>query len=331
MLANLHVAGDLAALVRDYLLEMGCAGHPLYQRLCLQPPSSRMTFTQWWQLLDDVQAIFPGQPVGLLLGQRVKPAHVGVLGYLTLACDNVAQAMQRFERFQRLLHDGDRASVELHAQQICMAWGTDFGPSTRLSDEVLISGLLTFLRMMTGDNTLRPLHVRFMFSAPADVSVYRDLASDISFNAPRTEIHFPVTWFAKPISNSDPALQALLEQQAETLLSVLPGSGDFLQKLQSALLRCLQNGDASCAAVAGELHMSERSLFRKLAGMQIVFKDFLNATRMGLAKRYLQEGSLTHSEIALLLGYSEQSAFSRAFKKASGCGPKAFQKTLNRP
>ena len=329
MLANLHVAGDLAALARDYLREMGHTSHPLYLQLASLQPSSRMTFRQWWQLLDDMQALFPEQHIGLSLGQRVKPAHVGVLGYLTLACDHVGEAMQRFERYQRLLHDGDRASVEMHQGNICLAWGTDFGPSTRLSDEVLVCGLLTFLRMMTGDNSLTPLRIHFVFNAPQDISAYQGLAAEVSFNQPRTEIHIPADWFAKAISNSDPALKALLEQQAQALLNVLPGSGDFLQQLQHATLKCLQQGEASCAAVAKHMHMAERSLFRRLATEQIVFKEFLANTRMQLARKYLQEGRLTHSEIALLLGYSEQSAFSRAFKQANGVGPKAFQKGQN--
>lgn len=326
MLANLQVTGDLATLARDYLRDKGYNNHPLCKQLQPFQPSSRMTFRQWWQLLDDLQGLFPLENIGLELGHRVKPAHVGVLGYLTLACDTVGQAMQRFERYQRLLHDGDRASVSLQGNNICLAWGTEFGPSTRLSDEVLVCGLISFVRMMTGEAELKPARIHFVFPPPNKQHAHLQLAHTVSFEQPRTEIHLPADWFAKPINNSDPALQALLEQQAEALLNVLPGSGDFLQQLQSSILKCLQNGEASCAAVANSMHMSERSLFRRLASEKIVFKEFLATTRMQLARQYLQEGRLTHSEIALLLGYSEQSAFSRAFKQATGCGPKAFQK-----
>ena len=74
--------------------------------------------------------------------------------------------------------------------------------------------------------------------------------------------------------------------------------------------------------------MSSRTLHRRLEERQLIFKQLLQKTRQQLAQQYLKEGRLTLSEIALLLGYSEQSAFTRAFKVWLGETPLRFQKRM---
>src|SRR5690606_40659160 len=92
---------------------------------------------------------------------------VGVLGYLLLACDTLADALQGFERYQRLLHDGDRASAQLQDGLLCLRWSNEYGPSSRLSDEVLVVGMLSFIRRMTGDRKstrLNSSHVKISYA-----------------------------------------------------------------------------------------------------------------------------------------------------------------------
>ena len=75
------------------------------------------------------------------------------------------------------------------------------------------------------------------------------------------------------------------------------------------------------------LNMSERTLFRRLQDQGLNFKQLQSQIRMQLAREYLADARLTQSEIALLLGYSEQSAFNRAFKRETGMTPRQFQLT----
>ena len=130
------------------------------------------------------------------------------------------------------------------------------------------------------------------------------------------------------IKQADPALRALLDQQADALLNVLPNGDHFEQQLYKYVLRAMQDGKPTIEEVARYMKLSARTLHRRLEERQLVFKSILKKTREQLAKQYLKEGHLTLSEIALLLGYSEQSAFSRAFKQWSDETPLKFQKRL---
>ena len=329
LLDPLHVTGDLAGLLADYLRQQGLADAPLTRRLQAFPSNSRMTFRDWWQLLEDVQTLLPEQPVGLELGMSFQPSHLGVLGYLTLSCSNVAEALQRFERYQRLLHEGDRAQTLLQPDRVILRWSTDYGPSTQLSDEVLVVGLLRFLRMMTGRDDLIPLQVNFKLSPPQDLAPHQALfRCPLGFNQPHTELHFPLDYFALPVTNSDPGLKNLLDRQAQALLDVLPQEEAFTQALQDAIVRAIQGGEPALETVARDLALSPRTLHRRLAERQLVFKDLLQQTRLQLARQYLRERRLTLAEVALLLGYSEQSAFSRAFRQWTGQTPLQYQKQL---
>jgi len=325
-LAQLQVSGDLAGLLRDFMESEGDIHCELYTQLQAFSASSRISFGQWWALLSRLQQRFPTRHIGLELGQRVRPAHLGMLGYLTLASDTVAEALLEFQRYQGLLHDGDRASIELLEKRMVLSWSANYGPSTNLSDEVLVGGLLRFVQLMTGRDDLRPLAVDFTFVAPLDTQAYIDVfGAPVRFGQACTALEFPVAYLDLPVSNSDPGLKLLLERQAQAALAVLPHSEGFMQGLRRALLRAMQSGRANSAQVATSLNMSERTLFRRLNEQGLSFKVILAQTRTQLAQEYLRDKRLTLSEIALLLGYSEQSAFNRAFKRETGLSPRRYQ------
>ena len=183
-------------------------------------------------------------------------------------------------------------------------------------------GMIANLRAMTGQPDLQPTRINFVCAAPLSTQEYQQFVQcPIAFDQPQLELHFPVDYLRLSVTNSDPALKQLLEQQAQTLLSVLPQQVDFFDRLQQAMVKSVQGGEPTLETVARSLAMSRRTLHRRLQERGLVFKELLKAIRYQLARQYLAERHLTLAEIALLLGYSEQSAFSRAFRHWSGTTP----------
>ena len=226
--------------------------------------------------------------------------------------------MQKNEAFTR--SEGD---------QVIFSWPYDYGYSTRESDDTLLSSMANYVRMLVGDETLKPTKVGFVHAKPNAVDHYHKLLGcEVEFGCKNTYISFPLSMLGLKIKQADPALRALLDQQADALLNVLPNGDHFEQQLYKYVLRAMQDGKPTIEEVARYMKLSARTLHRRLEERQLVFKSILKKTREQLAKQYLKEGHLTLSEIALLLGYSEQSAFSRAFKQWSDETPLKFQKRL---
>lgn len=334
MLVNFNVAGDLANLLLSYLDDNPLVNNAdeiavLRERLSQYNANSRMPFTDWWHALEVIAKLYQKPHIGLEVGTNIQPSHCGVLGYLSLSCEYLAEALQRFERFQRLLYDGNEAFTHAEGNLVTFSWPFDYGYSTRESDETLISSMVSYVRMLVGDDALNPAKIGFVHSAPDDIEPYvKILGCDIEFGCKNTYVSFPVSMLALKVEKADPALRALLDQQARALLDVLPNGDHFEQQLYQFVLRAMQDGKPTIEEVAGYMKISSRTLHRRLEERQLVFKDLLQKTRQQLARQYLKEGRLTLSEIALLLGYSEQSAFTRAFKAWFGETPLRFQKSL---
>lgn len=343
MLVNFNVAGDLANLLLSYLdanpLDGGSLDTPesgseqvaeieaLRKQLSQYNANSRMPFTDWWHALEIIAKLYNKSYIGLEVGAYIQPGHCGVLGYLSLSCEYLAEALQRFERFQRLLYEGNEAFTHAEGELVTFSWPFDYGYSTRESDEVLISSLANYVRMLVGDDTLRPTKIGFVHAKPKDVAPYFQLLGcDVEFDCKNTYISFPVSMLTLKVAKADPALRALLDQQAHALLDVLPNGDHFEQQFYKYVLRAMQDGKPTIEEVARYMKLSSRTLHRRLEERELVFKVLLQKTRQQLAQQYLKEGRLTLSEIALLLGYSEQSAFSRAFKQWLGITPLRFQK-----
>ena len=284
--------------------------------------SERLPIGQWWALLERVAQVSNGPHVKLRIGKLTQIQDVGVLGYLAASCETLGQAMQRLQRFEGLLQQLAASSVAVDGDCIRLAWTNENGHSTDLSNEVLISGMLTVLGILIAPHRIKPVCVEFPRKSDSGLATYEAmLGCPVQFARPQLAVRLRADNLMLPINSRDTHLMQLLEQQAATALKGLEHSDEFLIQLQKAMSRGLLERNASMPWVAVQLNMSVRSVYRALNERGKTFKGQLDELRQTLAQQYLADETLSLSEIALLLGYSEQSAFNRAFRQWTGSTP----------
>jgi len=325
---TIYVAASLANLLTSFLDQRQLALPALRERLTRLAQGPRMPITTWWALLDEIQLACPDEPaLGLQIGSCAHPHHIGVLGYLAMYSDTVGQALLRFSRFQPLLHNLAPSLISQHDDTLVIGWGKGI-TSTLLSDDVISAGLSGFARQLTGLDDISPTAVYYLHPQPADAAVYEQFyGCPVYFGCEVSAMHLPLAVMGLPINTQDPHLTHLLEQQAEAMLQALPVPDTLLGELQRQIVSVLQDGPPEAAVVAVRMGLSERSLYRALQERGLRYKQVLNTLRYELAKDYLRDAQLSLPEIALLLGYAEQSVFSRAFREWAGESPMRWRKT----
>jgi len=346
MLNNLLITSDVAGFLADFLdgrTDSSLSGVKL--ELAKLSTNKHISFEDWWALLGNLDRCLGIPALGLEIGLHIKVQHFGCLGYLLKSSQDLNQALVCFERFQRLLYDGNKATVEYEectdGMHAFLVWETGYGYSSQLSDELLISGLMVVSATILQDENLRPIRVDFTHAVEKDIQVhYQDFfGCEVRFGQSNLSVGFPADYLALPIVGSDENLHKLLNSQAVSLLAeapaiesvatghaiVLSSNSAFMNRVHEILVRSLQQGEPTAEVIAIQLNMSTRTFHRKLKEEGAVFRDVLREVRKILAQQYLLDPKLRLPEVALMLGYSEQSAFSRAFKLWFGKTPLAYK------
>ena len=132
---------------------------------------------------------------------------------------------------------------------------------------------------------------------------------------------FPATAVDVPQQAADPTLATVLADHMQALLDALPTVDPFVQRARGLLLAGLQNGTASLEALAEGLHVSPRTLRRRLDEHGTSYKTLLDELRRDLAYHYLARSPEPPDVVAARLGFTEASTFYRAFKRWSGTTP----------
>lgn len=325
-----RVAASYVALLYDHLTTSG-----LDAVACLgEPPSPTQHFvpmSHWQALLDKAQQADDRPALGLRVAAGIGPRHFGVVGYAALACGNLAEALARLERYHASVYDVNPVSVQVLADRVVLAWGTERGKPGALVDETAIASLVQLARDMTG-RFLPVARVAFVNPPPDDPTPYTDyFGGEVLFAQPATEVHLQHEQLQLPLRRSDPALLALLDAQAEQLLAQVAALPAEVEAWRRRLVPLIREARPTLAALADTLHMSARTLQRRLSDQGLSFQQLLDDTRRHLAEGHLAEARLDLAEIALLLGYSEQSAFQRAFKQWTGSTPAQWRRTHRMP
>ena len=320
-----HVPATYARLLDEYLQAQPVAAwEPVGADIDALP------MARWKQRLEQAADALGDPLLGLKLGQSIRPAHFGVLGYLFHACGTLGGALSRLERYQRLVYDMNPMRVQAEQRRIALIWSTEFGRPGPLVDACAITALITLAKAMTGRRD-GPTEVHFVNPAPPEAhkAAYTDaLCARVLFDADDTRVIFAADWMQQTLVHPDPALAALLEQQADALLEQLPEKEGLARELTRVLARALPQGPPDQERIAAALGLSVRTLHRRLESSGFQYRQLLAQTRRELAERHLADPRIQLSEVAQLCGYSEQSAFSRAYKQWTGRSPLASRQRL---
>lgn len=318
------VYGGLGQLLYDYCqaqqLPISAALHQI-QHL------PRFAFSLWRELLDDIALQIDHPAPGLAIAADVQPKHLGILAYIAMSSDRLAQALSRYADFYRLIYDGSPLQIEMQGQYLHIRWDDlPVALVTQITDEIAIALLVQFLKHSLNLDSVFLHQVNFRQAQPKNLRVYTQyFACPVKFSQPYTELILSAQILQQPIQQADQTLEQLLMQQAQALLSQLPHSTQLDERLQQAILQGLQRNDYQIERIAIQLNMSVRQLQRHLQQQHSSYQQRVQQIRHMLAIQYLKDPLLSLQDIALLLSYSEQSAFQRAFKQWTGITPKQWR------
>jgi AraC-like DNA-binding protein len=198
---------------------------------------------------------------------------------------------------------------------------------SKVPDEAVDAGLATFVSMCRtsyGDD-FHPLRVetqRPEFDDPAPFIEY--FHAPVEFSAPDNILYFSKESLEAHLPTANPRLARVNDRIITQYLAQFD-KGSTAMRVRARLIDLLSAGNVTQQDVADSLHMSLRTLQRKLSQEGTSYKELLDETRRELANQYLRQATLSVSEVTYLLGFSEPSNFARAFKRWTGRTPSEFR------
>jgi AraC-like DNA-binding protein len=191
----------------------------------------------------------------------------------------------------------------------------------------MLSTMLHIGRQFTGTRW-KPIEVCFEHQRPAAVTAHkRVFQAPVFFGRARTELVFDARLLSRAVPQADPALAALLQRNAKALLGTTAKPESFADQVRWALHETSGPGALTLSSVARKLALSARTLQRRLHEEGGSFHQLVRETRSTRAQNYLRNRQLAICEIAYLLGFSQPSAFHRAFHRWTGMTPRTFRNT----
>jgi AraC-like DNA-binding protein len=253
----------------------------------------------------------------------------GVFNYIVENSPNVGAAIANGMRYLRLIVDAAELSLEARGAQVVLIYRvTD--PSivaSRHYAELVIAYGLKGLRVMVDDPDWTPDEVHFRHPPPRDTAPHRRLfGTTVKFGQRDNALAFNRALLSRPIRAADLQLLQILETHAKEILAELPATDDLVVRLEQFVVGALADDASSVGTAARALGMSTRTLQRRLRARGIVYARLVEDIRRRLSLRYLADASLSMGEIAYLLGYSESSAFNRAYRRWTGQTPAAVRR-----
>lgn len=276
------------------------------------------TQQRFWQAAERVS----GDPdIGLHVGARMPPFRGQVLEYLFLSSTDFGEGVRRAIRYQELLTDALRIGLRIEGD-VAVLHG--FEHPVRHYLECAMGIFLRFFHHVT-DGEFRPLEIRLPHAEGADAAVYRQAwHCPVRLDAGEGAIRFEAALLARPSPAAEPQLLAVHEALASRRLADL-ARHELVLRVEGELGGLLERGEVSLEAVAARLGRNPRSLRADLTLAGARFNDLVARYRERLARRLLARTQEPIDQIVYLTGFSEPSAFTRAFKRWTGETPTAYR------
>ena len=282
------------------------------------------TFFELHEVVD--QGLKPGFSVRV--GQEMVLDDYGVLGLSWKTCSKAREIFERSERYFKLLTNTYVFKIEdeqqvsnIHLFRLAYRRGVE------LSNEATFSATVKVLRDMT-ETTISPILVAFKHGPPSNTSDHQAWFNcPVLFNQESNFISYRKSDLDTRTAKADRSInQFLLQRIEEEAKDMKLNPGKLVVEVKNLIRDALPSGIPNKDKVGRHIGLSNRTLSRRLAEYGITFRELIEETQQEISKELLHKTSQTISEIAFQTGFSEQSAFNRAFKRWTGQSPTSFRK-----
>jgi len=321
-------------LLWKYLESVAIDPEPIYKKAGIAPelllnPNARLNISAVDALWDQAAAIIEDPCFAIDMAEFWHPSHMGALGYAWLASSTLRRAFNRAVRYIHVVSED--LNLQLSDTPAGLKITVDLDDSVFTlpqHHDLVLTILMHMCRFDFGDELIAS-QVSLAHPEPECSKKIRDyFRTDVQFDAEHTCLTIARADADHVLSSGNKQI-ALMHDEMLMRYLVTIKQGDIVQQVKSIILDNLPDGQVTDRLVAGELNLSERSMQRRLKEHKTTFRALLDGVREMVAKQYIENPVNRMSDIAFLIGFSEQSAFSRAFKKWTGKTPVQYRESIN--
>lgn len=276
-----------------------------------------------WQLATEATG---DSCFGLKVASEATPTSFHALGYAITASATLKDAFERIIRYYRIVTDAGDIELQHRGEEYHLVIRLpDNGPQpANEAIDALISIFVRMCRSRAG-RSFTPLRIDLRRPVPADIEGFqRILRAPLHFNTSDNRLVLGRADVERRLEGAHPELARHNDEVAVRYLARLDRS-NIVVRVHAALIDQLPQGEPSAERIAQMLHLSERSLQRKLAESGTTYREVLDNTRRELALAYLDGKPHKLSEVTFLLGFADTRSFSRAFRRWTGQSPSEYR------
>ncbi|PSR18002.1 AraC family transcriptional regulator [filamentous cyanobacterium CCP3] len=291
-------------------------------------PSQMVSDADYYALLERIAiAESNGTTLPLRAGAAMRCDDYGAFGLAWKSAPNLRGSYERAERYARVLTSVSTYEVERTDRGAFMHLhrGGDRRLGMRLSNEATIASIVCISQQVS-TQPFTPLAVYFQHPAPKDLEGHKAyFGCPIHFDSDRDALLVSHSSLQTPNQLGDISISQFFDTHLEAELSKLADPNSLEHRVRIHVSRCLSEGVPTMSDVAGHFSMSGRTLQRRLSELGYSYQTLVDESRRQLAERLLQQTDYSLAEVAFMTGFSEQSAFTRAFKRWAGQTPRSFR------
>jgi AraC-like DNA-binding protein len=285
------------------------------------------------RVLEEAAVATGDEHFGLHFGEHYHPKNVGPMVYVVLNSPTFGVGFQNVARYLKVHNEAAQVSVEpgekwtyLRHQLIDLP-----DQNRRQHNEYSLAVGLSTIRLMAGSEWA-PVEVQFDHKAPAQTSeAIRVFGAPVSYGQTTNAFIIEQELCERSIPAADARLYPIIRQYLDGVLEEMPPEDDLLASVRRTIGESMRHGDPTLTQVARRMAIGPRTLQRRLREYGVDFKHLADDTRRRFALRYLRDPAHTLTEVAYLVGYSEVSAFNRAFKRWTGATPTDYRRRPEAP
>jgi AraC-like DNA-binding protein len=295
----------------------------------LQVPQARVSAKHYGALWRAIAAALDDEFFGQD-SRRMKVGSFAMLCHAVLSCKTLGQALDRSLRFYALILDDISGSAERDAKEArIVLHGHAAGVSQRVFAHELLLMLLYGVSCWLVGRRIPILRTEFSYPEPAHSAEYRLMyCADLRFDRPNTLLAFEASYLDLPVVQNERSAKEFLRTAPESILLKYKNVSSLTARVRRRLRQFLPGMVPDFEELAAEMSMTPATMRRRLNDEGESYQSIKDQLRRDLAISYLSHSSRSVMDIALELGFSERSAFHRAFRKWTGASPAEFRRTL---